>query len=312
MNLLVTGAGGLVGSAVCRRAAELGWRVVRLRRTANPEGAGLNTGVWWDAAANRIELGGAGPIDAVIHLAGESVAQRWTSAARRRIYESRVRGTELLGEALSRLSRPPRVILCASATGYYGDRGDEWVDEEAASGRGFLAQVCRDWEAAARRSMPADARVVSLRLGLVLTVNGGALARMLPAFRFGLGGRLGNGRHFWSWITLRDLVRVVEFALEEPALRGPVNVVSPGPVTNAEFTRELARALHRPAVLPVPRFVVRAIFGQMGQEALLAGVRVRPSRLQRAGFDYRDPELAGALRDILGEFQPVPARESGP
>jgi uncharacterized protein (TIGR01777 family) len=292
LNVLLTGAGGLIGSAVRTRAAERGWRIVPLRR----EQAGGRVGAFWGEAAGRIELNQIGPIDAVIHLAGENIAQRWSAATRRRIRDSRVEGTLLLAEALRRTSTIPRVVLGASAIGYYGPHGEEWVDESAPSGSGFLAQVCREWEAAETQlRIGPDTRLVHLRTGLVLSPDGGALRRMLPIFRLGLGGRVGTGGHYWSWITLHDLVRAMEHILVDSRLHGPVNAVAPNPVTNAEFTRLLGRALRRPAILPVPGLVLRAIFGQMAQEALLSGARVRPEKLLKHGFQFRDATLPNAL-----------------
>ncbi len=317
-TVLVTGATGLIGRAVCARGAELGWRVVPLQRSVagragrsggrraegagrapHAERAGGVTPAIWDWEAGQVEWGGAGPFDVVIHLAGETVAQRWTRDARRRIYESRVRGTEVLGRALSQMSSPPRVVICASATGYYGDGGDQWLQEDSPRGTGFLAEVCRAWEAAATRTLGEVTRLVLLRFGLVLTPRGGALARMLPVFRWGLGGRLGSGRQYWSWITLSDLLRLLEFVIADERLGGPFNAVTPEPVTNAGFTRELAAALGRPAIFPVPRWVVLAAFGQMGREALLSGARVRPQRVTEAGFEFRQPALGPALREML-------------
>lgn len=313
MKVLVTGAGGLIGQAVCARAAALGWQLVRLRRAGAGAGVQARSSLApgsdpiWDPVAGRIDWAGAGPFDAVIHLAGETVAQRWSAGARRRIHESRVQGTETLGKALGTLDAPPKVVICASATGFYGNRGEDWVDEDSPPGSGFLADVCRDWESAAERTMGGITRLVRLRFGLVLTPRGGALARILPVFRLGLGGRLGDGRQYWSWITLDDLVRLIERAGLDDRYQGVINAVTPGPVTNAEFTRELGRVLHRPAIFPVPRLAVLAAFGEMGREALLAGVRVRPQRLLDAGFQFQQPSLAGALTALLapGSFSEI-------
>lgn len=219
---------------------------------------------------------------------------------KRRIRDSRVSGTRLLSEALAKLPTPPKVLVCASATGFYGDRGEEWLDERSAPGRGFLAEVCQEWEAAAKPARERGIRVVPLRIGIVLTPKGGALARMLPPFRFGLGGRLGDGRAYWSWVTLDDLLEAIQRALADTSLQGPVNVVSPNPVTNAEFTRILGRVLKRPTILPVPRFAVESIFGEMGREAILASFRVKPAKLIESGFRFRFPDLESALRHLLG------------
>lgn len=253
----------------------------------------------WDPEANQIDLGGAGPFEAVVHLAGENIAQRWTPAAKTRIRDSRVRGTRLLCDALAALPTPPRVLLCASATGYYGDRGEEWLDEDSVPGDGFLAEVCRDWEAAMTPISRLGCRVVWLRLGVVLSLHGGAFAKMLPAFRFGLGGRFGHGRQYWSWITLDDLLSAILRALTDESMTGPINAVSPHPVTNREFTAALGAALRRPALLPVPALAVRLLLGEMGEAALLASARVRPARLEKGGFVFQFPELGAALRHLL-------------
>lgn len=295
MNVLVTGASGLVGSALTRHLRQEGHRVVPLRRTGS--GAG---GPCWNPDAGQIDLAEAGALDGVVHLAGESIGARWSAAKKIRIRESRVNGTRLLCGALARLPHPPQVLIAASAVGFYGDRGEELLDEASVAGSGFLAEVCREWEAAAGPAVASGMRVVHLRIGVVLAPNGGALAKMLPAFRCGLGGRLGDGRQFWSWITLDDLTRAIHYALTNESLRGPVNAVSPQPVTNREFTQTLGAVLRRPTFFAMPACAVRLLFGQMGKEALLAGARVRPGRLMAGGFAFQSPELKPALRQLLG------------
>jgi len=295
MNILVTGASGFIGSALSARLMKGGHRVMPLRRAS----AASEAGPVWNPQAGQIHLESAGTLDAVVHLAGENIAQRWTPAAKERIRASRVDATRLLCEALVRLPQPPQVLVCASATGFYGDRGDERLDEKSAPGIGFLPEVCQAWEAAAEPPRQLGIRVVHLRFGIVLACHGGALTKMLPAFRLGLGGRLGSGRQYWSWIALEDLMRVVEFALLDDRMSGAVNAVSPAPVTNVEFTETLARTLRRPAVLPMPAFAVKLLVGQMGREALLASARVRPSRLLENGFEFRFPELGAALKTLL-------------
>jgi uncharacterized protein (TIGR01777 family) len=295
MNVLVTGASGFIGTAVVSRLESGGHRVEALRRTATVTAGGPS----WNPAGGQIKLQSAEPFDAVVHLAGESIAQRWTAAARQRIRSSRVEATRLLCEALARLPQPPRVLVCASATGFYGDRAGEMLDEQSPAGIGFLAEVCQAWEAAAGPARRSGLRVVHLRFGIVLARHGGALASMLPAFRLGLGGRLGTGRQYWSWIALDDLLGVVERALLDDALSGPVNTVAPGAVANAEFTSALARELHRPAFLPVPEFVVETIFGAMGREALLGSQRVYPARLIAAGFKFQFPEISAVFQHLL-------------
>jgi len=294
MNILVTGASGLVGRAASVALAAGGHRVIPLRR-----GAG-GAGPTWQPEKCEINLAPAGPIDAVLHLAGEGIAQRWTAAVKRRIRDSRVQGTRLLCEALAKLPQPPKALVCASATGFYGSRGEEWLDESSAPGTGFLADICQEWEAAAAPALKAGIRVVHLRFGIVLAKEGGALAKILPAFKLGLGGRLGDGRAWWSWIAIGDLVKVIHLALTDDSLSGPVNAVAPNPVTNAEFTRALGRALRRPAILPVPRFVIETVFGEMGREALLASARVRPGLLMERRIGFRFPMLEAALHNALG------------
>jgi len=297
MNILVTGATGFVGRAVVSRLMKNRHRVVSLRRAS----AGGEVGPTWNPQAGQIRLESAGPLDAVVHLAGENIAQRWTLAAKARIRASRVDATRLLCEALARLPEPPRILLCASATGFYGDRGDEVLDEKSAPGTGFLPEVCQAWEAAAEAAQQHGIRVVHLRFGIVLAQHGGALAKMLPAFRLGLGARLGSGRQYWSWIALEDLLSVIEFALLDDRLSGVVNAVSPESVTNARFTEALSRALHRPALLPVPELAVKLLFGHMGREALLASTRVQPARLLESGFEFRFLKLDAAFKQALDE-----------
>jgi uncharacterized protein (TIGR01777 family) len=235
---------------------------------------------------------------AVVHLAGEPVSQRWTPEARQRIRTSRVEGTRRLVEALAAFPRPPAVLVCASAIGIYGSRGDGILTESSPPGGGFLAEVCQEWEQAADQAAPAGIRVVKLRTGVVLGPGGGALQRMLPLFKAGLGGRLGSGRQWMSWINLEDLVELICLALEQPELAGPVNATAPSPVTNAEFTRQLAARLRRPALLPVPAFALRMVFGEMAS-VLLDSQRVLPQAALAAGFRFRYPELGPALRDLL-------------
>lgn len=239
------------------------------------------------------------PLDAVVHLAGETIAQRWTAKAKARIRASRAEGTRLLSEALARLERPPKVMVCASATGYYGHRGDQVLDEQSPPGRGFLAEVCQEWEAAAASVSVKGVRLVHLRLGIVLTSQGGALAKMLPAFRLGLGGPVGDGRQFWSWIAFDDLLAVIRHCLNDEFIAGPVNAVSPEPVSNQAFTRGLAAVLRRPAFLRLPGIAVQILLGEMGRETLLTSARVRPARLEQSGFRFQYPDLEGALRRYL-------------
>jgi uncharacterized protein len=234
--------------------------------------------------------------DAVVHLAGAPIAVRWTARRKREILESRVSGTRRIVDAIAKLQRAPRVFVSASAIGYYGDRGGEELTEESSPGTDFLADVVREWERAAQG---ASVRSVQLRFGIVLSPRGGALAKMLPAFRIGIGGRLGSGGQWMSWIAIHDLVRAIRFAITSDSLHGPLNAVAPHPVTNAEFTETLGRVVRRPAMIPVPAFALRALFGEMAGLTLLASQRVSPRRLERAGFQFEYPTLEGALRHEL-------------
>jgi uncharacterized protein (TIGR01777 family) len=256
----------------------------------------------WDPAGGTIDAAAFNEVDAVVHLAGEGVAShRWTADVKKRILESRVRGTRLLCETLASLSVKPSVLVSASAVGYYGDRGAEILDESSTPGGGFLADVCQQWEAATTAARDANIRVVNLRIGVVISTKGGALASMLTPFRMGVGGVLGSGQQYISWITLDDLVRAIVFALQAAALSGPVNATAPEPVTNREFTKTLGRLLHRPTVATMPAFAARLAFGEMADEMLLSGSRVLPRALQAAGFTFQYPELDPALQHVLGE-----------
>lgn len=257
----------------------------------------------WPAEYRAIARNGATPellsgADAVIHLAGEPVAQRWTAAAKRRIRESRVEGTRALVDAIARSDPRPKVLVSAAAIGLYGDRGDEWLDESSSPANGFLADVSRDWEAEAARAESFGVRVVKIRFGLVLGRDGGALAKMLPAFRLGLGGPLGDGAQWMSWIHIDDIAGMIRFAVENDNVRGVWNGVSPNPVTNREFTRALAKALHRPAIFPVPKFALRLGAGEMAQ-ILLDSQRCTPKAPLAAGYRFAYPELGPALAAVL-------------
>jgi uncharacterized protein (TIGR01777 family) len=251
----------------------------------------------WDPRGGEPPEAALGNVDAVIHLAGENVAQRWTAPVKRRILESRVTGTRALVRAMASLPRPPATLICASAVGYYGSRGDETLAEAAAPGEGFLAEVCIAWEREALAAQELGVRVVRMRTGVALDPRGGALGRMLFPFRWGLGGPLGDGRQWMPWIHVEDLAELFRFAVET-SIEGAVNAVSPNPVENSDFTRELAHALRRPAFLPTPKFALRALFGEMA-EVLLASQRVIPQAAVSAGFQFRFPHLAPALADLL-------------
>ncbi len=295
-TIAISGSHGFIGSALVPAFLARGDRVVRLVRGTAP-GPG---DVAWDPAAGRIDAGRLDGIDAVIHLAGENIsAGRWTPARKTRIRDSRVHGTRLLAETLARLPRPPRVFISASATGYYGSRGSEILREDSAPGSGFLADVCRESEAAADPARRAGVRVLHTRFGIVLSAHGGILGRILPVFRVGLGGPLGTGRQYISWIAIDDLIAAVLHLLATESVSGPVNMGAPRAVTNVEFTRALGRALSRPAVIPVPAAALRILFGEMADGALLASERVEPVRLLASGFVFRFPEIDTALRHVL-------------
>ena len=299
LHILVSGAGGLIGTAVVRHLTSGGHRITRLVRRA----AGDHE-VFWDPVGNRLDLSDIGKVDAVVHLAGENIGTRWTAARRARIRDSRVHGTRLLSTAIARLQPRPEVLVSASAVGIYGNRGDETLTEESPQGdpsRDFLVSVCQEWEAAADPARAAGIRVVHPRFGVVLSRAGGALKRMLPFFRLGLGGRLGSGSQWMSWISRDDVVGVIGHALTGRTLAGPVNATAPGPVTNAEFTRRLGEALRRPTPFPVPAAALRLAFGTMAESTVLASIRVLPSRLQQTGYRFVDPELPGALPHLLAE-----------
>ena len=299
MKVLVTGSSGFIGSVLVRTLNDEGHVVMRLVRPSSESGS---SGVRWDPQGGTVDFGGLEGHDAVVHLAGENIAgASWTPESRARIRDSRVGGTRLLCDSLRRLDRPPRVLVSASATGYYGDRGDEVLREESLPGKGFLADVCREWEAATRGVARKGLRVVNLRIGMVLSTEGGALAKMLPAFRACAGGRIGSGRQYVSWIALPDLVGVIRHALTSASLEGPVNAVTSHAVTNRDFTKTLGRVLGRPTLVPLPAFATRLLFGEMADELLLAGARVEPAKLIASGYAFRFPELEGALRGMLGK-----------
>ncbi|MFZ2642343.1 MAG: TIGR01777 family oxidoreductase [Verrucomicrobiia bacterium] len=281
MNILLSGAGGLVGSALAPRLVAESHTLTRLSHSQP----------WPELAVH----------DAVVHLAGENISTgRWTPERKERIRDSRVQVTRRLCEAVAKLPQPPRVVICASAVGYYGNRGDEVLREESAPGAGFLAEVCRDWEAETKPAVDAGIRVVNLRFGIILCATGGALAKMLTPFRLGLGGVLGDGQQWMSWVALDDVVGVISNALANETLRGPVNVVAPQPVTNREFTKTLGRVLHRPAVCPAPAFALRLAFGEMADALLLASQRAEPAKLLASGYPFRFPKLGDALQHVLG------------
>lgn len=301
-RVLITGATGMIGHALRAACAARGIEAVPIQRSGQ-QPAGANVIFWEPKAANPFsDLSQLEGFDAVVHLAGANLsAKRWTPEYKKIIVESRTLTTGALALSLARLQRPPRVLLSTSATGFYGDRGDEELTEASAKGAGFLAETCEAWESAAAPAVSAGIRVVHPRFGVVLTPFGGALKQMLPLFRLGLGGRLGNGREWMSWITLGDLLSGLFHVLHTEQLVGPVNFVAPEPVRNSTFTKALGQALHRPAIFPAPALALRAAFGQMADEALLASCRAIPSRLQSSGFRFGHAQIGPALNSLLAQ-----------
>jgi uncharacterized protein len=296
MKVLLTGSSGLIGAALVSSLRAEGNTIARLVRSQTnlqPDDH------YWNPDNGQLDSKELEGMDAVVHLAGETISERWTDRKKARIRNSRVQSTRLLSECLSWLKRPPRLMVSASAIGYYGDRANEVLREESAPGAGFLSVVCREWEAATEPAAQRGIRTVLLRTGVVLSSAGGALGQMLPPFRMGLGGKLGSGRQYMSWIAMDDFVGIVSHALSTPGLNGPVNAVAPNPVTNLEFTKALGRVLHRPTFFAMPAFVVRLVFGEMGQELLLGSAKVEPAKLGSSGYVFRYPEIEGALRHLL-------------
>jgi uncharacterized protein (TIGR01777 family) len=296
-TIAVSGSTGLIGSALVASLTAEGHRIKRLvRRQPRDE----QDEIFWDPATYKIDKDALVGVDAVVHLAGENVGnRRWTRAQKKRIRVSRIEGTRLLCGSLAWLENKPRTLISASAIGFYGDQADKLLDEQSPPGDGFLSEVCFAWENATEPATDAGIRTVNLRIGVVLSPEGGALKKMLTPFRFGLGGVIGGGQQYVSWIALSDVVGAVRHALATPSLSGPVNAVTPGAVTNRELTKTLGRVLRRPTIFPMPALAARIVFGQMGEELLLSSTRVRPARLTETGFLFQYPELEGALRHLL-------------
>jgi uncharacterized protein len=293
-RILVSGVSGPIGAALVPSLRSSGWSVVRLvRGKVNGDGE-----IGWDPAKPLAPEAVSG-FDAVIHLAGESIFGRWTASKKAKIRESRVLGTANLASALGRAEEKPNVLVCGSAIGYYGNRGEESLTEESAAGRGFLAQVCQEWEEATMPAVQADIRTAHLRTGIVLSPNGGALGAMLFPFKMGLGGRVGDGRQWMSWINVQDMVGGIHHILKNDLLQGPVNMVAPKPVRNDEFVKTLASALSRRAILPMPAFAVKAVFGEMGEELLLSSAKVEPNKLISSGYPFRHRDLSKSLQHLL-------------
>ena len=294
MTYLVTGATGFIGTKLVEHLLARGDAVYYLARKRSPHLPSQASFHPWDAK-NKPDLNALSRIDVVFHMAGEPIAQRWSAAVKKRIYDSRVEGTRRLVDAIRDLRHRPSVLVSASAIGYYGDRGSEILTESRPSGSDFLAGVCKDWEREAGRARDLGLRVVPIRIATVLGKNGGALKSMLPVFRLGLGGKFGNGKQWNSWVHVEDVVRLFLFAAETDTLNSALNGSSPQPVTNAHFTAALAKALHRPAILPVPKFALRILLGEMA-EFLFTSLRVVPAAPEQAGFEFQYPAIEGALR----------------
>lgn len=293
MNILISGASGLIGTEVARSLAEQGHSVRALSRNVGYAPS-------WDIDRKIVQLGEDDRIDVVVHLAGENVAQgRWTAEKKERILRSRVEGTRLLAEFFAAAAYKPRLMISASAIGFYGERGDEELDEGCKKGTGFLADVSEAWEEATQPAIEAGIRVVNARFGMVLSPDGGALAKMLFPFRMGLGGPVGNGSQYMSWVSIHDVAPAITHIIEQVDLNGPVNIVAPHPVTNQQFTKELGKVVRRPAFFPVPKFFLTLFLGEMARELLFASTRVYPRKLQESGYVFARPDLASALRSLL-------------
>ena len=297
MKILVAGASGLVGSALIPALESDGGEINRLVRSS-PKGNEIE----WHPNHGQIDTTRLEGFDAIINLAGENIAEgRWTDEKKRKIHDSRVNGTHLLAEAIAKLTQRPRAFLCASATGFYGDRDDEMLDETSDSGDGFLADVCREWERATAPAAKAGVRVVNLRFGPILAREGGMLGKMLTPFKMGMGGKVGSGKQYISWVAIDDVVGAIKLALADESIHGPLNVISPNRVTNEEFTKTLGGVLSRPTVMTIPAFAARLAFGEMADEMLMVSQRVTPKKLNDAGYQFKYPELESALRHYLAD-----------
>jgi len=296
MHLFITGASGLIGKKLCIAADAAGHTVTKLVRSA-PQSDDERQ---WDPQASESPKNLLDGCEGLIHLAGENIGEgRWTEAKKERIVNSRIHSTNLLATHIAAMSRAPKVFIVANAIGFYGDRGDEVLTEESEGSTGFLPDLCRDWEQATQPAKESGIRTISTRVGVVLSPDGGALSKMYLPFKLGLGGRMGSGQQYWSWITLHDIVRVLMFIIENDSVSGPVNVVTPNPVTNAQFTRAMGTVLNRPTIFPMPAFMARLIIGEAADPLILCSARVLPSVLEGHGFQFDHPELEFALRSVL-------------
>lgn len=295
-SVAVTGASGMVGSALCQNLAADRWTVLKMVRQSSPRD------LFWDYSTRQIDSQKLDGVQAVVHLAGENIAGgRWNDARKQRIRNSRVQGTRFLCESLAKLANPPAVLVCASAIGFYGNRRDAILGEDSPPGSGFLPEVCVEWEKATQAAIDRGIRVVNIRIGIILSRVGGALQKMLLPFKLGLGGRVGSGAQYWSWVSLPDIVGITQHVIETQTLTGPVNAVSPNPVTNSEFTRTLGKVLGRPTLFPMPAFAARLAFGEMATALMLASARVAPLRLRETGYHFKFQDLESALRNAIYE-----------
>lgn len=299
-RILISGSSGLIGSALIPSLKAAGARIARLARTGTVQGGSDEERIPWDPA-QALSPDAVSGFDAVVHLAGESIAGRWTESKKTRLRESRIPATANLARALAKAQQKPKVFLSASAIGYYGNRADELLTEQGNPGTGFTADLAREWEAASTAASDAGIRTVQMRIGVVMAADGGALPKMLPAFKMGLGGRLGDGRQWMSWIDVQDVVGAIRHLLSSQLLRGPVNLVAPNSVTNAEFSKTLGKMLSRPVVFPMPAFAARLAFGEMADELLLASQRVEPAKLVSSGYPFRFENLQACLKHLLGK-----------
>lgn len=295
-NILITGAAGFVGTYLTELLIDKGYDVIILSRSAKNTKANI---AHWDPETGKIDIDALQNLDAVVHLAGESIVGRWTDQKKAKIENSRVLGTKLLSETLASLNKKPEVLIAASAIGIYGDRGHELLTEASSTGYGFLADVGIKWEDATKVAKDAGIRVCNLRIGLVLGRDGGALEKMLTPFKFGLGGKIGDGKQYWSWIAIDDLIQIIYYLLKNENLEGPVNAVSPNPATNNQFTKALGQTLNRPTIFPLPAFAARGLLGEMADETMLSSTRVLPQKLLDSNFKFKYTDLNKALSGIL-------------
>lgn len=299
MNIAVSGSHGLVGSALVPLLTTQGHSVRRIVRSADES---ERDDIVWNSSADSVDPSKLEGLDCIVHLAGESIADgRWNEEKKKAIFDSRVKRTRGLCEAIAKMKKPPAVLVCASAIGYYGDRGEQEVDEKSSRGSGFLSNLCREWEEATLAARDAGVRVVNIRIGVVLSPRGGALAKMLPPFQIGAGGPIGSGKQYMSWISVDDVAGAIYHCITEGTVSGAVNLVAPHPVTNGEFTNSLGKVLFRPTLFPVPEFAARLVFGEMADELLLSSTRVEPAKLRETGYHFMYPDIESALRHVLGK-----------